>query len=100
MDFGASPFEAVGAPLLMAEPEAFHGEAAVFGACGVAVFVIADFFEPAFVSGIIGDYRFAEMELVFQEAIGVDAVEGRIAEERVRLETGMDRKEIGEDGLQ
>ena len=58
MDFGADPFIPVGTSLFMAVAGELHVEGAVFGAGGIAVYVVADFFKGAFIPRIIGDEGF------------------------------------------
>ncbi len=56
--FGASPFYAVRASLLFCNTMVFHGEGRVIGICRIAIFVVACFFEKAFISWIIRNNSF------------------------------------------
>lgn len=58
VDFRTDPFVPVGTAFFVAVPCVFHVKGGVFGAGGVTVTVITDFFERAFIPWVIGDQCF------------------------------------------
>lgn len=99
VDFRAYPFIAVRTPFFMAVPGIFHVQAAVFGAGGVSVGVVADFLKGAFIPWVIRNECFGEVELILEEAVGLDCVKRGIAKESVRMEGWVQAKEVGEHRL-
>lgn len=100
VDFGTDPFITVGTPFLMAVSGIFHVQGAVFWADGIAVRVIADFFKVTFVSWVVRDQSLGEIEFIPEEAVSFNRVKSGIAQEGIRMETGVERKEIREDRFQ
>jgi len=96
MYFGTDPFISVRTPFFVTVPAVFHGQIGVFGAGGIAINIVTDFFKGAFVPGIIRDQSFREMEIIFEETISLDGVEDGITEEGIRMEVRMQPKEIRE----
>lgn len=94
MDFGADPFIPAGTSLFMAVSSEFHIKGIIFGAGGIAVYVVADFFKSAFVPWVIGDKSFREVEFIFEEAIGFNGIKSRVSKESVRVEGRMQGKEV------
>lgn len=72
VDFRTDPFVPVGASFFMAVPGIFHVKAAVFGAGGIAISVIADLFKRTLISRVIGDQGFGEMEFILEETVSFD----------------------------
>ena len=99
MDFGAYPFVPVGTAFFMAVPSVFHIKGWVPGAGGITVYVVADFFKGAFIPWVIGDENFREVEIIFEEAIGLNSVKGGVPKESVRVEIRVQGKEILKHGL-
>lgn len=86
VDFWADPFVAVGPPFLMAVPGVFHVQGAVFGAGGIAVRVIADFFNGTFVSRDVRDQRLGRVESIPEETVSFDRVKSGITQKGIRME--------------
>lgn len=97
--FRADPFATVRTAFFMAVSGVFHVQGAVFGAGGVAVSVIADFFKRAFIPGVIRDKGSGKMKFILKEAVSFDGVKGGIAKESIRAEPRVERKEIREGRL-
>lgn len=83
----------------MAVPGIFHRKGAVFGTGGIAVSIIADFFKCAFIPGVIWDKGSGEMKFILKEAVSINGVKRGIAQEGIRVESWVERKEIREDWL-
>ena len=98
MDFGADPFVPVGTAFFMAVPRVFHVQRTVPGAGGISVYVVADFFKSAFIPWVIGDECFGEVEILFEEAIGLNSVKSGVPKESVRVEARVQGKEILKHG--
>lgn len=64
-DFRTTPFDAVGSPLFPGNTTIVHGEGRGVGTGGVSIDVVADFFERALISGIIGNKDFRKMKFIF-----------------------------------
>lgn len=99
MDFWASPFETVGAPLFFCNTTVFHGKFRVIGACRVAIFIIADFFERAFIARVVRDEGLGKPGIIQQEAVDIGRVKGGIAQENAGMEGRVGEEIIGEDAL-
>ena len=97
--FRADPFVTVRTAFFMAVSGVFHVQGGVFGAGGVAVSVIADFFKRAFIPGVIRDKGSGKMKFILKEAVSFDGVKGGIAKESIRAEPRVERKEIREGRL-
>lgn len=94
-----SPFDAVGTSLFFCNTKMFHCKGAVIGAGRIAVFIVTDFFEGTFISRIVRDECLGEMKIIQQHPIGFDGIERRIAQKGIRVESGMQGKEIGKHGF-
>ena len=81
----------------MAMPGVFRVQGGVFGAGGIAIRVIADFFKGAFVSRVVRDQCLGEMEFIPEEAVSFDRVKSGITQKGIRVEMRVERKEISED---
>lgn len=97
VDFGTDPLVTVGTPFLIAVPGIIHVQGAVFGAGGIAVRVIADFFEGTLVSRVVRDQRSGKVEFIPEEAVSFDRVKSGIPQKGIRMEIRVKGKEIGED---
>ena len=64
----------------MAMPGVFHVQGAVFGAGGIVIRVIADFFKGTFVSRVVRDQCPGEMEFIPKEAVSFDRVKSGITD--------------------
>lgn len=76
-DFGADPFVTVRTAFFMAVSGVFHVQCAVFGAGGIAVSIIPDFFKGTFIPWVIRDQCPGEMEFIPEEAVSFDRVKKR-----------------------
>ena len=91
----------------MAVSGIFHVQCAVFGTGGIAarncrkiaVSIIADFFKCAFIPGVIWDKGSGKMKFILKEAVSINGVKSGIAQEGIRVEAWVERKEIREDWL-
>ena len=69
----------------MAMPGVFHVQGGVFGAGGIAIRVIADFFKGAFVSRVVRDQCPGEMEFILEKAVSFDRVKSGITQKGIRM---------------
>ena len=99
VDFRADPFIPVSPPLFMAMPGILHIQGGVFGAGGIAVKVVTDPLKAASIPGVIRDQGPGEMEIVFQEPIGVNGIESGIPKEGIRMEVWVQGKEVRKHGF-
>ncbi len=53
MNFGANPFDAVITSLFVSNTAILHGKGRVIWTGGITVFIVPNFFESAFISGIV-----------------------------------------------
>ena len=58
VDFGTTPLDAVRSALFPGNTTVTHGKGRILRAGWIAVNVVADFFEGAFISGIVGNEHF------------------------------------------
>jgi len=100
MHFGTYPFILVRMPFFVTVPTVFYRQIRVFGAGGIAINIVTDFFKGAFFPGVTRNQCFREMEIIFEETISLDGVKGETTEESIRMEVGMQPKEISENRLQ
>ena len=70
----------------MAVSGVFHVQGAVFGAGGIAVRVIADFFNGTFVSRDVRDQRLGRVESIPEETVSFDRVKSGITQKGIRME--------------
>lgn len=94
MDFGAAQFIPVGTSLFMTVASEFQIKGLIFGAGGIALYVVADFLKSAFAPWVIGDKSFREVEFIFEEAIGLNGIKSRVSKESARMEGRMQGKEV------
>ena len=83
----------------MAMSGIFHVQCAVVGAGGITVSIIADFFKCAFIPWVIWDKGSGKMKFVLKETVSFNGVKNGIAQEGIRVEVRVERKEIREDCL-
>ena len=58
MNLGKNPFDTVSTSLFAGDTAMLHGKGRVIGTGGIAVFIVADFFEGTFISCIIRNENF------------------------------------------
>lgn len=97
--FGTDPFDAASMSFFVGNTTILHGKGRVIWTGGIAVFVVIDFFEGAFISWIVRDERHGEMKIIPQHSIGFDGIEGGISQECIGVKRGMKGKEIGKHGF-
>ena len=100
VNFGTNPFDTVSTSLFMGNTTILHGKGRIVGTGRIAIFVVTDFFESAFVSGVVRNQSFGKMKFIQQHSIGFDGIEGGISQKGIRMKVGMQRKEIRKHGFQ
>ena len=96
VDFGAYPFITVGASFFVAVSGVLHIQAAVPRTYWIPISIVLDFFEPAFIPGVIRDQCPGKMKLVFEDAVDPNRIKCRVTEEGIRVKTRMQRKKVRE----
>ena len=71
-NFRTAPFDTVRTSFFFRDSAVFHGERGIIGAGRITVFIEANFFEGAFIAGIIRDQRFLETEVIAERTINVN----------------------------
>ena len=90
----ANPFDTVSTSLFMGNTTMFHGKGRVIGTGGITVFIVIDFFEAAFISGIVRNHSFGKRKVIQQHPISFDGIEGGIPQEGIRMKVRVQGKEI------
>ena len=93
--FGTDPFDAVSTSFFVGNTTILHGKGRVSWTGGISVFVVTDFFQGTFISGIIRNKSSGEVKVIQQHPIGFDGIEGGIPQKGIRVKGGMQGKEIG-----
>lgn len=78
----------------MAASGVFHIKVFVFWTGGIAVNVVTDLFEGAFVPWIVRNEGPGEMKLIFESTINFNGIESGITQKGMRVETGMGSLEV------
>ncbi len=89
VDLRAYPFVPVRATFFVAVLGIFHVKAAVFGAGGITIDIVADFFKGAFIPRIIRDQRSGKVEFILKETVCFYRVKSGITRKCIRVEAGM-----------
>ena len=100
MNFGTNPFATVCTSLFPGNTTILHGKGRVIWTGGITVFVVTDFFEAAFISGVVRNQSFGKMKFVQQNPIGFDGIEGGISPKDIRMKVRVQGKEIGKHRFQ
>ncbi len=76
-----------------------HGKRRVARAGWIAVFVISDFFEIAFISKVVRNQSLGKMKVIQQHPIGFDGIKRRIAQKSIRMEVRVQEKKSESTGF-
>lgn len=98
--FRADPFVPVSTTFFVAVPGVFHVQGGVIGAGGVAVSIVANLWEGAFIPWVIGDQGSGEVEFIFKEPININGIKSRIPQESIRVEIRVKGKKVRKYGLE
>lgn len=83
--FGASPLDAVCSSLFFGNSMIFHGERRIVWTGGVSIFIVTDFLQRTFISGIVRNQSFRKMKVIYQENIQFRRIKSRITKESIRV---------------
>ena len=91
---GANPFDAVSPSLFTGDAAILHGKGRGIGAGRIAVFIVPDFWDGAFISWVIRNESPGKGKVIEQHAISIYGIEGRITQKGIGMKARVEGKEI------